>query len=361
MKKEFDFKFLNKIMYGGVILVVLYILSLYGLVEKIVELNSALVPVYVGIFVAFITLPIAKKFIKLGLGKKVSAILSLLVIYAVIFAIIAVMIPIIVEQTTNLIDQFPTIYDSLIRNINEFMHNNLNIDKDIVITNDIKNVTFIKDFLEDIVSYSINTVWSIFEFIISAFTAIMMSFFLIQDMEGLKKKFYDLFTKKGTNKGRLKLVNDIEKNLFSYIRGVVLDSIIVGILTSVLCIALGIDYAIVFGILITLLNFIPYIGALLSEVIIALYALTIGGPTFALITFALLIIIQLIDANILQPNIIGKSVYLHPAIIFAGLIVGNSLMGMFGMIIVIPVISTIKIIIVYKMNKGAERINEPTR
>ena len=119
---------------------------------------------------------------------------------------------------------------------------------------------------------------------------------------------------------------------------------------------LGLDYAIVFGILITIQNLIPYIGALLSELIVALYALTVGGPIFAIVTFACLLLVQIIDANILQPNIIGKSVNLHPVVVIGGLIVFNLLFGIVGMIIAMPILAILKIIIEYKFSVQFDEI-----
>ena len=82
---------------------------------------------------------------------------------------------------------------------------------------------------------------------------------------------------------------------------------------------------------------------MLSELIVAVYAFTIGGPVFAAITFVCLLLVQIIDSNILQPNIVAKSVDLHPVVVLAGLTVFNLLMGITGMIIAVPVIAMIKI------------------
>ena len=138
----------------------------------------------------------------------------------------------------------------------------------------------------------------------------------------------------------------------------VTDSIIVGILTTVLCLVLKLEYALVFGLLITVLNFIPYVGALISEIIIALYAMTVGGPFFGILTFGLCLGIQLLDSNILQPKIVAKSVDLHPAIVFIGLIIGELLFGMWGMLIAVPIIAIIKVIGVTSREEIKVKIKE---
>ena len=97
-------------------------------------------------------------------------------------------------------------------------------------------------------------------------------------------------------------------------------------------------------------NFIPYIGAILSYLVVSLYALVTGGPVFALITLVSLLIIQIVDANVLQPNIIAKSVDLHPVVVIGGLIVFQLMFGVVGMLIAMPVLAGLKVYLRYKFN-----------
>jgi len=357
MKKEFNFKFLNKTMYLAVFIVLFYVSKNLGIIDKLLEINKALIPVYAGIIICFLSMPLANKLIKIGMGKKWAASISLIIIYGIIAGLFTLIIPMFVEQLSKLIANFPDIYTNVVTTLNEFMHNNLGIDKSINITTDINNLEFMKKYLGNILTYSITTLQSVLGIIVSIFTTIVVSFFMVKDMDDFKKKAVAYFSNNGKNKARHTLIVDMDLVIMSYIKGITIDSCIVGLLTAILCFVLKIDYAIIFGLLITVLNFIPYIGALLSEVIISLYALTIGGPMFAFMTFLMLIVIQIIDANVLQPNIVAKSVDLHPVVVFVGLIIGNLLMGIFGMIIVVPILAVIKIIIKYKSEKKNHLIN----
>lgn len=357
MKREFDFRFLNKTMYLAVFIVLFYVCKNLGIIDKLLEINKALIPVYAGVVICFISVPLANKLKKIGMNRSWAAIISLIIIYGIIAGLFTLVIPMFVEQLKTLITNLPDIYENVVIKINDFMHNSLGIENTVNITTDIKNLEFANKYLGNILSYSITTLQSVVGIIISIFTTIVVSFFMVKDMEEFKKKAIAYFSNSGKNKARYNLIVDMDLVLMSYIKGIAIDSCIVGLLTAVLCFVLKIDYAIIFGLLITVLNFIPYIGALLSEVIIALYALTIGGPFFALMTFIMLIVIQLIDANVLQPNIVAKSVDLHPVVVFVGLIIGNLLMGIFGMIIVVPVLAIIKVIIKYKSEKKNSILN----
>jgi predicted PurR-regulated permease PerM len=334
-----------------------YVCKNLGIIDKLLQINSALVPVYAGIVICFLSVPLANRLKKVGMSRSWAAIISLIIIYGIIAGLFTIVIPMFVEQLKALITNLPDIYSNVVTKVNEFMHSSLGIDKGVNIATDIKNLEFVNKYLGNILTYSITTLQSAVGIIISIFTTVVVSFFMVKDMEDFKKKAIAYFSNDGKNKPRYNLIVNMDIVIMSYIKGLAIDSCIVGILTAILCFVLKIDYAIIFGLLIAVLNFIPYIGALLSEVIIALYALTIGGPLFALMTFIMLIVIQLIDANILQPNIVAKSVDLHPVVVFVGLIIGNLLMGIFGMIIVVPVLAIAKIIIKYKIENKNSNLN----
>ena len=354
--KKFDFKFLNFMMYFGFAVAIYFLLKNIGMLDKIIESIVALTPVFLGIILCWISTPLTNKLRKIGLSKNLSAILSLILIFGLIIVVFSMIVPIFISQFSNLIKDFPSIYDGIVDKLNPFLNENLNIDANIKHFNEIISKDIILDNLDNILTYSISTLQSVFSVLVTIGTTIVVSFFMVKDMDKFKERIIMFFSRNGKGGKTYKMLSEIDAAVMSYVKGTILDSIIVGILTTIVCLILGLDYAIVFGILITILNLIPYIGALLSELIVALYALTVGGPIFAIVTFACLLLVQIIDANILQPNIIGKSVNLHPVVVIGGLIVFNLLFGIVGMIIAMPILAILKIIIEYKFSVQFDEI-----
>ena len=354
--KKFDFKFLNFMMYFGFAVAIYFLLKNIGMLDKIIESIVALTPVFLGIILCWISTPLTNKLRKIGLSKNLSAILSLILIFGLIIVVFSMIVPIFISQFSNLIKDFPSIYDDIVDKLNPFLNENLNIDASIKHFNEIISKDIILDNLDNILTYSISTLQSVFSVLVTIGTTIVVSFFMVKDMDKFKERIIMFFSRNGKGGKTYKMLSEIDAAVMSYVKGTILDSIIVGILTTIVCLILGLDYAIVFGILITILNLIPYIGALLSELIVALYALTVGGPIFAIVTFACLLLVQIIDANILQPNIIGKSVNLHPVVVIGGLIVFNLLFGIVGMIIAMPILAILKIIIEYKFSVQFDEI-----
>lgn len=349
-----DFKFINVAIYGAAFIGLYFFLKNIGIMDKVLSGIAALAPVFIGIIICWISMPLVRRLRKLGLGKNTSAIIALLIIFGILGLAIGLVVPIFIEQFSLLIKELPGIYTNVIGFFNEFLVDNLQIQNVIDIKSSLKSLDFLQGTVTDAINYSINTVQSIGSFVVSFFTAIIVSFFMAKDMDKFKEGVITFLSRNSKDGRRYKMITEIDTTCMSYIKGYAIDSFIVGLLTAIVCMILKIDYAVVFGILVMIFNFIPYIGAILSYLVVSLYALATGGPVFALITFISLIIIQIIDANILQPNIIAKSVDLHPVVVIGGLIVFQLLFGVVGMLIAMPVLAGIKVYIRYKFKLDDE-------
>lgn len=355
-EKTLDFKFLNIAMYVAFGIILCIFFKNIGVLDKLVEVVVSLAPVYIGIIICWISTPLANLLRKLGLGKSISAFLSLIIIIGVVIALFSVLVPMLISQVSELVKEFPQIYNNIVDKINEIASQKFGIESEIEYFQTVVNKDVLIDNFDSILSYSISTLQSVISVIVTIATSFVVSFFMVKDMGKFKLGVKRLITQSENGKRKYKMFIDIEQAVMSYIRGTFIDSIVVGILTTIMCMILGIDYAFVFGILITTLNFVPYIGALISEVLMSLYALTVGGPVLAIVTLACALLIQMIDANILQPNIIAKSVDLHPVVVIGGLIVFQLLFGVIGMVIAVPVLAGIKIWLEYKFSMQFEEV-----
>jgi predicted PurR-regulated permease PerM len=351
MKEErFNFGFLNKIMYIGVIIGVFYFLKNLGVMDKIFEALIALTPIYIGLLICWISMPLSNKLRKFGLNKSWAAIISLVIMFGILVLVLSLVIPMFITQLTQLITDFPKIYGNIVNIANDFLHNTLHIEKELFVSNNFNKTELVQKYGGLVVNYSISTLSNVIGFFVIVATSVVVSFFMVKDIDKFKSGVYLFLSKNSKDKNTHKMFLEIDTAIMSYIKGTLLDSAIVGVMTTIVCMILGLDYAVVFGILITILNLIPYIGAILSELIAALYALSVGGPVLAIITFICLVMVQVIDANILQPNIIAKSVNIHPVVVLGGLIVFNLLWGITGMIVAVPILAAAKIILKYKFN-----------
>jgi predicted PurR-regulated permease PerM len=130
-----------------------------------------------------------------------------------------------------------------------------------------------------------------------------------------------------------------------YLKGLVVEGIMVGILNSVALLILGIDYAILLGILGALLNVIPYIGGIVAVALPMMIALaTKSSPWFAVYVLIAHYIVQLIDNNLIVPYIVASKVRINALFSIIVIIAGNALWGIHGMFLAIPLLAVIKLI-----------------
>ena len=130
----------------------------------------------------------------------------------------------------------------------------------------------------------------------------------------------------------------------SYLVGLFLEFAIISTLNAVCLMALGIEYAILFGIIGALLNVIPYIGGIIAVGLFMIVALVTKSPIYALYVLILYGIIQFTDNHYIIPKVIGSKVKLNALICLIAVFCGAALWGIPGMFLSIPLTAVIKLI-----------------
>lgn len=131
----------------------------------------------------------------------------------------------------------------------------------------------------------------------------------------------------------------------SYLMGLFIEISIVAVLNSIGLMIIGIDYAILFGLIGALLNVIPYLGAIIAMSFFMLIALVTKTPVHMLYVLVMYGIIQFVDNNILVPKIIGSKVRLNALTSILAVIAGAAIWGIPGMFLSIPITAVVKLIL----------------
>ncbi len=130
----------------------------------------------------------------------------------------------------------------------------------------------------------------------------------------------------------------------SYLVGLFAEFAIIAVLNSAGLLVLGIQYAILLGIIGALLNIIPYLGGLIAVVLFMIIALITKSPVYVLYVAALYTIIQFIDNNYIVPKVVGSKVKLNALVSLIAVIAGAALWGIPGMFLSIPLIAILKLL-----------------
>ncbi len=210
-------------------------------------------------------------------------------------------------------------------------------------------VVAIQGFVVNIFNNVTENIVSISSNVVSAFIAFIISIYLLIDTEyfiDIWKKFYFLiFRKSKLGNGLSKAAKIVHVTFYNYIKGQLLDAIIVGILSSIALAIIGVDYAIVIGMIAGICNMIPYIGPVIGTVLASVVALLSGDFILIIWVIVAMIIVQQIDNNLLAPKIVGDSVGLHPIFTMIAILIGGNIGGLFGMLMAVPLTAAAKIII----------------
>ena len=214
---------------------------------------------------------------------------------------------------------------------------------------------YIVDILASIQNYLITnlgnmtaSIMSIGSSIASFLIAIVLSIYLLKDSEyfiGLWNKLYYLVFRKSKAGIYTKKIFLIIHDVFSkFIRGQLLEAVFVGVLSSIALIIVGIDYAVVIGIIAGICNMIPYVGPIVGTILAAIMGLLSGNPIKIIYAIIAMLIVQQIDNNLLAPKIVGESVGLHAVFTMLAIIIGGNAFGLIGMLIAVPLAASFRVL-----------------
>lgn len=193
-----------------------------------------------------------------------------------------------------------------------------------------------------------SNVMSIGSNIASFFIAIVISIYILKDSEyfiGLWKKLYFLIFKEShAGKKLLETFRLINEVFSKFIRGQLLEAFFVGALSSIALSIVGIDYAIVIGLIAGICNMIPYVGPLVGTILAAVMGLLSGKPIKVVYAIIAMLVVQQIDNNLLAPKIVGNSVGLHAVFTMMAILVGGNIGGLLGMLLAVPVAASIRVL-----------------
>lgn len=140
------------------------------------------------------------------------------------------------------------------------------------------------------------------------------------------------------------VLQETRKLIQSYLVGLLLEMAIVATLNSVGLLIIGVEYAILLGVIGAILNLIPYIGGVIAIALPMIMALTTQSIGAAIAVLVLYLVVQIIDNNYLVPKIVASKVKINALISIIVVLIGGAIWGVGGMFLSIPLTAIIKVI-----------------
>lgn len=290
--------------------------------------------------------------IKLKFGNLLATSITLLLLVSTILGVVSLFIPLVIQQGENLsllnLNALEENLNQLLKEISGYFkleESNFKDSASFKSLFNVENLEAIPEFL----NYLLSLVGS---FTMGLFSVTFISFFFIKDSRLLENAILIFVNYKSEDK--LKKSFEKIKNLLSrYFLGLLLQISILLVLYSIILLVFGIKNAFVIAFLCALLNLIPYIGPLFGAFLMMFLTMTsnleadfstviLPKTIYVMIGFT---IGQLVDNIFSQPYIFSNSVKSHPLEIFIVILAGGTLMGTIGMIVAIPLYSSLRVIL----------------
>ena len=126
-----------------------------------------------------------------------------------------------------------------------------------------------------------------------------------------------------------------------FVRSQVIVALIDAIGIAAGLLALGVPLVLPLGVMTFVLSFVPYIGATLSGLVVALVALSTTGPEAMLAILAIAALVQFLESNFVYPLLVGRNLRLHPITVLLAVGIGSSLLGVLGAFFATPILATV--------------------
>jgi predicted PurR-regulated permease PerM len=318
----------------------LILIGLFSFISMLYIGQRIIVPVIYSIIIAIVLSPIVNFFVR----KKLNRILAIAITITLVIFTTLLVIALLSSQMMLFSDSFPKLiekFNQLLNQSIEWTSANFNISttKINVWVNE-KNAEILKGTSSIIGQTIINT-----GSVLIVLVLIPVYTFMILYYQPLLLEFIHKLFKSSDQSEVSEVLSSTKRIIRSYLVGLLLEALIIATLNSVSLLVLGIDYAILLGIIGAIINVIPYIGGIVAVALPMIIAFsTKPSPSYCLLVLGIYIIIQFIDNHYIIPKIVASKVKINALISIIVVLAGGALWGFPGMFLSIPLTAIIKVI-----------------
>lgn len=322
--------------------------------------STIVTPIVLAIIFFYILNPLVSFLEKKKIGRIWGTIIAFLGVILLIAAGILSVVPILTEQITDFASDFPEYIQGLNQNFKEFFvgsqfetyFNNMIGSLD-------SRISEAPGKIWNWISSSSQQIFEVFSTISNVVVAIVtfpiILFFMLAD-RGKFKPFIMQYTPPVFRKDLVTIGRRISEVLSSYVVGVALVALSLGVILFFGYLIIGLDYAFVLAVIATITAVIPFIGATIG-IIPAIIVAAFTSPAMLIKMIVVWVVAQAVQGNIIEPNIMGKKLKIHPLTIIIVLLIMGNLLGIVGMILGVPIFAVAQVLFEYIFNKFRKHYN----
>jgi predicted PurR-regulated permease PerM len=318
-----------------------YLLITWLVITGLVVGRELLIPLSLGVLLAFLLMPLSRALEGKGVPKAISIVLS-------IFVMIIGLGGVVVFLSTHFLsfsEEIPLLRESLEAKfavIQQYISDNFKVSEQ-------RQVEWLKKQLAGALSSSGQIFGGLFSatgsFLAAAALIPIYIFFFIYYRHKILN-FFKLMTPTEKHQWVSDVMHSTSRVSQKYLTGLLIDITILAVLNSIGFLILGINHAILLGVIAAILNIIPYIGVLIGSIFpIAMALLTHDNIWVAVGALSVCVAVQFLDNNFITPNIVGSAVSINPFATIIALLVGGMIWGVIGMMLFIPFLGMLKVVL----------------
>ncbi len=306
--------------------------------------GTILTPVLAGIIIAYVLEGLVKRFSSFGMPRFISFLMSYTLFLTALALILFGLVPLVISQVSQLVIDFPQI-------LNKVQELILTIPEKYPMFADQEIEKMLGSFSSELVSVgqklvtvSLSSAVDVFTVLVYLVVVPLLVFFLLKDKDVILNWFRRFLP---VDRGLAYSVwKEVDAKMGNYIRGKLLEIVIVGVATFIPLKVMGMNYAATMSLLVGLSVIIPYVGAVAVTIPVAMIAWFQWGATsdFAYLMVAYLTV-QFMDGNILVPLLFSEVVNMHPAAIIISVLFFGGLWGVWGVFFAIPLATLVQAVI----------------
>jgi predicted PurR-regulated permease PerM len=318
----------------------IFFIGLVALLAILYIAQGIIVPFVFSIIIAILLHPLVNFLVKKKINRVLSIVISLLITFLIIVAFIALLF----SQASRFADSWPVLVEKFTDIVNQFIAGGSSY-FDI-------NPQAIHDWITKTQGELINTSSAaIGKTLVTVGTAIMiilllpLYIFLLLYYQPIILEFIHRLFQNSNQSQVNKIVTQTKTVVQRYLTGLTIEAALIATMEIITLLILGVDYAILLGILGAILNMIPYIGGIIAVALPMMVAIvTKSSGWTAIYILVIYYIIQLIDNNFIVPKIVASKVKINALFSILAVFIGNALWGIPGMFLSIPLLAIIKLI-----------------
>lgn len=322
--------------------------------------STIVTPIVLAIIFFYILNPLVSFLEKKKIGRIWGTIIAFLGVILLIAAGILSVVPILAEQITDFASDFPEYIQGLNQNFKEFFVGSQfeTYFNDMIGSLD-SRISEAPGKIWNWISSSSQQIFDVFSTISNVVVAVVtfpiILFFMLAD-RGKFKPFIMQYTPPVFRKDLVTIGRRISEVLSSYVVGVALVALSLGVILFFGYLIIGLDYAFVLAVIATITAVIPFIGATIG-IIPAIVVAAFTSPAMLIKMIVVWVVAQAVQGNIIEPNIMGKKLKIHPLTIIIVLLIMGNLLGIVGMILGVPIFAVAQVLFEYIFNKFRKHYN----